>query len=107
MKTPNSFKKQRGFLASSWYLATDKVETSMMFIWLVERRMEVEVALLGSGSFELVSSQPDFVNEVTLLQFFHCTEFGASRCHLAGWLSIDADLQPKVSFRPGWRGHRI
>jgi hypothetical protein len=55
--------------ASLMVLLTE-VETSLMRIRLVGRRMEAEVALKVPGSFELVSSQPDFVNEVTLLQYF-------------------------------------
>jgi hypothetical protein len=49
---------------------TAEVETSTMRIRLVGRRLEAEVTLKVPVYFELVSSQPDFVNEVTLLQYF-------------------------------------
>jgi hypothetical protein len=51
----------------------------------------------GSGLFELMLSQPDFVNEAARLVVPGSVP--------AGWLSTDADLQPIVSSRAGWRGY--
>jgi hypothetical protein len=51
-------------------MVVTEVETSMMRIRLVGRRMEAEFALKVPVYFDLVSSQPDFVKEVTLLQCF-------------------------------------
>jgi hypothetical protein len=56
-----------------------EVETSMMGIRLVGRRMDAEVAL----------KVPAYLNS----------------CRRNRWLSIDADPQPKVSSIAGWRGY--
>jgi hypothetical protein len=47
-----------------------KVKPSMMPIPSVGRKNRNGAPIEGSGLFELMSSQPDFVNEITLLQYF-------------------------------------
>ena len=54
----------------------DDTEAAMMRIRSVEKRMEAKVA------FELVSLQPDFVNEVTLLQYFTEQRSSPAGCQL-------------------------
>jgi hypothetical protein len=60
--------------------------STMMRIRLVGRKNGSGGRIEGTVLFELLSSQPDFVNEVTLLQYF-----AEQRLVPAGWLSIDAN----------------
>ena len=72
-----------------------EVETSMVRIRLVGRRIEVEVALKVPVC--LNSRRRNQILSMRLpSSIFHRTAFGY------GWLSINADPQPKVSSRAGY-----